>query len=398
MPSAQYNLSPGGNTFIAQDNSFAGLEIGDIKEKNFLPQFKLRRWGKNQDECNISFRLGGVLLDQETNPQISQSGNKISWAGERTRVDFYDTGGLQEETGGYEMDITLLVKPASPIIPVTLNVPKNLDFFYQPPLTADEIKEGCVRPEKVVGSYPLYHKSMAGDYTAFGLDNYKAGKFGHIYRPQLIDDNGKKVWGELNIDLVRQLLTVTMPLDFYNSCAWPVKQAAGLEFGYHVVGGSYSYFGVLWTWAAKSYSLPAKNGSLVSISIYGNIRQNSPNFICALYDDNGGQPNNLLASKTISSDAFPVNPNWVITALPYNNIIDNTQYWFGTCGDAIAANYYYDTATQEQARDNHNLWTDPFSPSVWYDRRLSIYAIYNPPAAGGDIPLHLLFPQPQGVF
>lgn len=395
MPSAQYNLSPGGNTFIAQDNSFAGLEIGDIKQKNFLPQFKLRRWGKNQDECNVSFRLGGVLLDQETNPQISQSGNKISWAGERTRVDFYDTGGLQEETGGYEMDITLLVKPASPIIPVTLNVPKNLDFFYQPPLTADEIKEGCVRPDKVVGSYALYHKTMAGDYSAFGLDNYKAGKFGHIYRPWLIDANGRGVWGDLDIDLINQLLTVTIPTDFYNSCAWPVKQAAGLEFGYHTIGTT--DFANLSTnrGAIKAYSLPASNGNLTKIWAYSKSIGGTGYLAVALYDDDGDTNNKLNSVDT--GTALPVDYDWYGTALS-QAIAASTQYWFGVGTPSDGLFIRFDNAPSTEMHYYYNTsWPDPWVSSSNKSWRLSVYGEYEAAASGG-IPPQLLFPQLQGVF
>jgi hypothetical protein len=402
MPSAQYNFSPEGKTFIARDNSFAGLEIGDIKQKNFFPQFKLRRWGKNQDESNVSFRLGGVLLDQETNPQISQSGNKISWAGEKTQVDFYDTGGLKEETGGYEMDITLLVKPASPIIPVTLNVPKNLDIFYQPPLTADEIKEGSVRPDKVVGSYALYHKTMAGDYSAFGLDNYKAGKFGHIYRPWLIDANGRRVWGDLNIDVRNQLLTVTIPQDFFNSCAWPVHQAAGLEFGYHVAGGSSNWFGSTAT-LSKAASNPAQDGNLTSIYVYCKSDKVSDSTV-ALYDNSSSKPNNRLTQTTpgpaVGSDMVF---RWIKTSIsPPYSITKDTVYWLGF-GDSAgrSKNVAYDTGSGSSGRLwNYYTFETPAGAIYQgiYNYLFSIYGEFTTAGGAMKIPYHLFLNQPKGVF
>jgi hypothetical protein len=401
MPSAQYNLSPDGKTFIGRDNSFAGLEIGDIKQPGqFFPQFKLRRWGKNQDEANISFRLGEALLIQESAPQVSQVANKISWIGKQTQADFYDIGGLEENTGSYEMDVTLLVKPASPIIPVTLNVPKNLDLFYQPPLTADEIKEGHVRPDKAVGSYALYHKSMAGDYTAFDLDNYKAGKFGHIYRPWLIDANGRGVWGDLNIDLVKQLLTVTIPTDFYNSCAWPVRQAAGLEFGYHTVGASsYSYY-LIYGGANPN---PASNGVLTAITAYTRKDGVSSPLCPAIYSDNSNYPNQKLAAvDSGGSGAITYTLAWVTSSINYNNIIAGTYYWlcWKSEDSGNRSYYYYDTGSYGLRITTWlAAWPNP-APSGMPGGNtniVSIYATYTPAAAGGGLPFHL-FSQPQGVF
>lgn len=400
MPSAPYNLSPDGQTFIARDNSFAGLEIGDIKQKAFFPQFKVRRWGQAQDECNFSARLGGALLAQETEPQISQRGNKISWIGKQTQVDFYDRGGLQEDTGGYEMDVTLLVKPASPVIPVTLNVPKNLDFFYQPPLTAEEIADGCTRPDKVVGSYALYHQTMAGDYTAFGLDNYKAGKFGHIYRPWLLDANGQGVWGELNIDPIKQLLTVTMPIDFYNSCAWPVRQAAGLEFGYQTIGASTNsvIYGTLWVF--QSYTTPAQNGILTDLMCYCSAAS-ATDWAPALYSDSSGTPNNRLA---YASDGPAVGSSyaWIDAPLNYNNIQQGLYYWFGVTGtvNGVTIAIAMDSGSGNIAGFNNigsPTWPDPFPGPSYRTFRDSIYGVYIPSTAA-NIPYHLLFNQPKGVF
>jgi len=43
---------------------------------------------------------------------------------------------------------------------------KGLKFYYQGPLTEEEIAQGIVRPEEVVGSYAVYHESKKDrEYT-----------------------------------------------------------------------------------------------------------------------------------------------------------------------------------------------------------------------------------------
>jgi hypothetical protein len=252
----------------------------------------------------------------------------------------------------------------------------------------------------VVGSYALYHKTMAGDYSAFGLDNYKAGKFGHIYRPQLIDANGKKVWGELNIDLARQLLTVTMPLDFYNSCAWPVKQAAGLEFGYHVVGGSTG--GCANGQLDCNGSYLSGQGVVTSVSIYCSKygSDTAGRFTLGLYDDVGGNPTNLLGNT--EGTTVPSSYQWVDVdaSISINDQLCWLSYWYGGLDRFILK---FDSGGAASRKTKAGLTyvdgTMP-DPHPGYDGTnsgytFSIYATYK---KVGGIPPQLLFSQLQGVF
>jgi len=68
------------------------------------------------------------------------------------------------------------------------------------------------RPEHVVGSYAVYHKTRRDHYP--GKPNYRAGKVAHIYRPRIVDAAGKAVWGELSAEPVLGRLTITIPQEF----------------------------------------------------------------------------------------------------------------------------------------------------------------------------------------
>jgi len=50
-----------------------------------------------------------------------------------------------------------------------------------------------------------------------GGKEYKAGKFGHIYRPHLYDSNGLEAWGDLHIE--NGIYSVEIPQEFFRqSC------------------------------------------------------------------------------------------------------------------------------------------------------------------------------------
>jgi hypothetical protein len=92
------------------------------------------------------------------------------------------------EDGGFEIEIVLDEAPASNVFEFQIEGAEDLDFFYQPPLSDEEIAEGAVRPENVIGSYAVYHKAKANHRV--GNTSYSTGRAFHIYRPKAIDANG----------------------------------------------------------------------------------------------------------------------------------------------------------------------------------------------------------------
>jgi hypothetical protein len=146
-------------------------------------------------------------------------------ASPRVDIDIYPKPvDQQNEDGGVEFDTIFYKKPIDNqiIFPIEAN---NLNFFYQPPLTA-EVKIGedgvvsCTqtdcydkngksvnhRSENIVGSYAAYYKDeKSGDFSQMGGKNYKAGKAFHIYRPKIFDAAKNEIWGELKIPETRNL-------------------------------------------------------------------------------------------------------------------------------------------------------------------------------------------------
>jgi hypothetical protein len=85
------------------------------------------------------------------------------------------------EDGGFEIEIIFWEKPKSNVCAFPIEDAQDLNFFDQPKPSAEEIPEGTVRPESVIGSYAVYHKTKVNHRV--GDTIYATGKACHIYRP-----------------------------------------------------------------------------------------------------------------------------------------------------------------------------------------------------------------------
>jgi hypothetical protein len=63
--------------------------------------------------------------------------------------------------GGFEIEIILREKPKSNVCAFPIEDAQDLDFIDQPKPPPEEIPEGTVRHESVIGSYAVYHKAKA---------------------------------------------------------------------------------------------------------------------------------------------------------------------------------------------------------------------------------------------
>lgn len=228
-------------------------EIGDIKQPEFYPQVKIKRW---DNEVNFSVRL----KHEEENPIITSNEEKINWKGDKVEVDFYD---IKEGEGGYEFEITLKEKPKSNKVEFSLNT-KGLNFYYQPELTQEEIDNGDRRPENVIGSYAVYCSEEKINYV--GGKEYKTGKVAHIYRPKIEDANGSWVWGKLNIDKEKGILSVEIPQEFLDNATYPIRHAAGLTVGYTSAGATSVNFSYGMLYGTKA---TGASGTAESMTAYG---------------------------------------------------------------------------------------------------------------------------------
>lgn len=172
-------------------------------------ELKLSRWG---GECSLNVGYARLAAEAADRQEI------------RAHVK---PGRVRAEDKEHVLDIILKRKPPRNTWTFPLRS-KGLRFAYQPSLTEEEVKAGCIRPPEVVGSYAVYHKTKKHN-------QYETGKFCHIYRPEAVDAMGNRTWCILHIDKNR--LTVTVPQEFLDEAAYPVT--VDPDFGETGIGGSW---------------------------------------------------------------------------------------------------------------------------------------------------------------
>jgi len=366
------------NSFITKDkievNDEFEIEVGDIKQEDFYPQVKIKRW---DNECNFSARL--VNEDIDVGVGAIEELNKIVWEKEKVKACFYTLNSTEvgNKKGGFEFEVILKEKPISNVVRFSVQS-KELNFYYQPEISDKKAQESLdeyatiiaqgkpsnvsseiwqralddapttlleakrkIRPENVVNSYAVYHTNKKGDYTQLGGKNYRAGKAFHVYRPKITDADGNWIWGELQIDPEQGILSVTIDRPWLNKAVYPVRHVAGLTFGN--TNEAESKTGRLST--DRIYAIdgsPERDGIGDTMHVYWE-GYFSNDHRCALYD--GGD----VITNSIT-DEQP-DPAWNVTqwdvfnfsASP--NLLSTATYRLSLFLDGNTPSVYYDSGT-----------------------------------------------------
>lgn len=340
--------------------------IGDENSPNdFKPKIKLTKWNKEE---SLSIRYYGL-----TNASLVKTNDKITLG--NSDKDFYV---LPYDTETLKFGLIFKTKPTSNVFEFKLEGWQNFDFCYQPELTAAEIAEGCSRPADVVGSYAVYHKTKANN-------QYKTGKFCHIYRPRFIDANNNFTWGELNIK--NGTYTVTIPQDFLETAAYPVK--ANDTVGLTTVGAS--EIGTLNANYSSKNTLSV-NGTFTTMSIY--LDDDDATYKVGIYDHDAVNdlPENLLVISDTIDD--PVGANWVETNITDTAVSAGT-IWLSLVMSTGSFTVHYDSNAAyrhasfvEASLTLSNPFTD--SPAGTGTRRFSVYGTYTETAGGSSTPFFFI--------
>ena len=185
--------------------------------------------------------------------------DRVEWKGDSEELHAYPLpAGDGMEDGGFEIEIILDEIPATNVFEFTIEGAEDLDFFYQPALTDEESAEGAVRPENVIGSYAVYHKTKANHRV--GDTNYATGKAYHIYRPKAFAADGAEVWAELSYS--DGVLAVTVPQEWLEKAAYPV--VVDPTIGSTTIGGTTSATNSL----RGVVAVAPENGSVTTIDMY----------------------------------------------------------------------------------------------------------------------------------
>lgn len=336
-------------------------EIGDTKEGEFYPQFKTMHWG---NECNFSMRYVSPRYDMATLINLPEG---ISWIDGDTTIRMYEVPGYED--GGFEFEIELAAKPASNVFEFTLKT-KGFKFLYQNELTPEEIAEGTIRPDNVVGSYAVYHATKS--HNLVGGMEYRAGKAFHIFRPFAEDANNNTVWCDLNIS--GGMMTVTVPQGYLDSAVYPV--IIDPLFGYDTIGGTTNTGTTSGATPVSGAFTLSEAGIIEKMTKYDGVITTTSGFIPCIFDDVAGTPTNLMGqgdqTDLTSADQWndlPVSSEFALAPADYwmgYMYEDTHSYWWDAQADALF-----------EARETWPTIEDPYvvfsGPNA---RKVSFYATY----------------------
>lgn len=323
------------NTFFVTPKEPIEIIVGDDKKPDFKPQVKFQRW---DNECNLSIRL---KTDKKQTP-VEKDG-KIST--ENTR--FY------EVENGYEFEVILDKKPKTNIVEFTLE-DKGVTYHYQPPLTKREIEAGHIMPENVIGSYAVYTDKVGG--------KYKVGKVGHIYRPEIIDASGNKVWGKLHIE--NKILSVTVPQEFLDKAKYPV--IVDPTFGYTTAGASAGRISATQVdFRQGNYFTAPANGTLdslhASLALYSGTNFKAKGFVNEK-DSVASGSHGQIATAEITTQTG--SQSWRTFTLGNEKIEKDTDYILNVQGlKGENAQFFYDNVDYDGS--NSTLYGEGYSVSTY---------------------------------
>lgn len=357
--------------------------VGDPKAAEFKPQIDISKW-----DGEVTMKIS--LPETEKITPYLDTDQKLKWEGATKDIHFYEIGKTQLDTksvmgvidqheeGGFEFEIILKEKPATNVISFDIET-EGLQFLYQPFLTNEEkLSMNVFRPANAEGSYAVYHASKKNN-------QYKTGKVGHFYRPQMVDSAGTKVWGELNIDEANGKLTVTIPQSFLDNAVYPVHHAAGLTFGYTTIGVGGSTFQS----SVVALLVSGAAGDGVSVSAYYQAVNTTDKFKHKLYLESDGS---AVANSETSEFTGDTSLGWHTANFVSTPTFTATSYrlcYFHSLLAKTLPALYYDTgapaANVEQYSATYGTWPTDLTatPINSFSYYLSMYVTYTESAPAG---------------
>jgi len=372
------------------------ITLGDKDKTEFTPDIELKRW--NEVSFKIKPRLSGVLSKDK---KLKFEGEKVKFNTPKISFEMYD---YTEGEGGFKFVWYLNEKPTSNKVELDIEI-SGLDFFFQPPLiqeyqngyskkfgkeiivTETQVKdlEGKVlmeRPENVVGSYAVYHQTKGGLNDINGKE-YKSGKAFHIYRPKLIDADGKETWGILKIE--NGIYSVEIPQEFLDNAVYPIK--SNDTFGYTSAGESSA---TLNGYRQGGYYTAPGSGTLDSLSAYlaksSAGTYNAKAFVNQK-DSGGTDLHGQIATK--ENTGISITAEWKDFTLDNESITDDIDYIFNVTANALAVMRYDSVVWSESNIVNtyyneqiyaspENPWSAPLEVPLQSDWSLTPESLYEP--------------------
>lgn len=240
----------------------------------------------------------------------------------------------------------------------------GVQFYYQGALTEEEIADGCIRPDDIVGSYAVYCDKAN--------NKYKTGKLCHIPRPFVIDVLGNCEWCVMiyeEISDMEGMLYIDMPEDFMRTASYPVRLDPTM--GYTTAGGSASGSRLV----VLQTSTMSSSGTLGAMYGYARMVSSTSGLIkVGVYNDNSGVPGTLFdGPDEISVPSTTV--AWYSSSGA--GTLNSGNKYYPALTNNFDAYIYYDTSTANSNWYVLGGYGMPNNPSVTaQDRKYSLYFEY----------------------
>jgi RHS repeat-associated protein len=175
---------------------------------------------------------------------------------------------------------------------------------------------------------------------------------------------------------------VVVDSDFIGSLESGSPSPATTTFGYTAIGGS---SGNTTNRAGSKFTTGSEGGTLTSISAYTKAASGSTNVIAALYSDDAGAPDELLADQSSPVSGGGTTGQWVEVPMDEYTLAPNTTYWLWFGADASHTIYWDSGSTNQYNVEGMTYpnWSDPITPGTYFARQVSIYATYETSDGGG---------------
>jgi hypothetical protein len=323
-----------------------------------MPSLQVGKWN---DEAYLQIRHPGEKVRE-----VSQNRDSVVLStGDRRHV-MRRLGECE-----FEYDVILNHRPSKPLVTLPLEFPRGLSFFKQRPTGRDDL---------VSGSYAVYWR---------GRNNrYRTGKLCHIYRPKIIDADGRWIWGEQDFD--GENLLISIDEVWLKSARYPVT--VDPIIGTSTVGSKHQdesdpnpeeWYDLCYEMVMPVNRYTAPTGMLGSCTayVYAYKSDSDAQGYPVLYGESGSAPSAKLSSfEGLLDMRSPGGGSWISAGFDVASpITAGTPLWFGVMPYYMLYPYY-DDGGDIAVMDTSALSSPPaiFVPGGWTPtaRTLSMYFDY----------------------
>ncbi len=300
------------------------------------------------------------------------------------------------ENGDLEYEIEYESRPTYDVETFDLAFPEGLEFGKSLTkeknwerdsmgLSWSEYSDKVTLPDNAINSYSVYWSK--------GNNQYKTGKFCHIYRAELIDANGDRSWCDMDIDPATKKMEVVMDGAWLDNAVYPVILDPVL--GYDTYGAS--GFGTDGNYTGRVYTTDATGGNIQSFHCSVSTISGTPGVKLAIanVDQGTGDPSSKTVVEQIELIPGSADSTVDIDAVSKNPLSPSTRYSILWITDSTSTDVRFDTglpAITSNAKagvDYPTAYPDPLPSGFGLGSptsRFSTWIVYEPSADVGGFP------------